>query len=140
MFNWKEILSLLISITCCREFERVKRSSHRAQPLARNCGLKNLILGIEMDFSFCKYLAYDSARSVFKLYWIGSSSPYSCHAITPSGEIQSVNCLAYLPVLCTQFAPLSLPSNPNSSEKWQTTASTGKQQIKGRAMSSQSSL
>lgn len=50
---------------------------------------------------FLQYLAYDSARPIFGLYWIGRSSPYSCHAITPSGEIQSVNCLAYLPVLCT---------------------------------------
>ena len=139
MFNWKEILSLLISLTCCREFEREAKQSS-CSVIDEKLWTQESTTGNKDGLQFLQYLAYDSARSVFKLYWIGSSSPYSCHAITPSGEIQSVNCLAYLPVLCTQFAPLSFSSNPNSSGKWQTTASTGKQQIKGRAMSSQSSL
>ncbi|OCL13561.1 cholinesterase [Glonium stellatum] len=80
---------------------------------------------------FLRYLEYDPASPRFEFYRIDSGSPDNCHAISPSGEVQSVDCLAYLPALCTQSAPLSSSSSLDSSEKWQTTVSTGKQQITG---------
>jgi hypothetical protein len=62
-----------------------------------------------------------------RYYVAGSGSYGACKSIDPSlGKVQSVNCNAKLPALCTQTAPLSDVNNTDASPRRQTQVSSGR--------------
>jgi hypothetical protein len=62
-----------------------------------------------------------------RYYVAGSGSYGACKSIDPSsGKVQSANCNAKLPALCTQTAPLSDVNNTDTSPRRQTQVSSGR--------------
>ncbi|KAF2091473.1 alpha/beta-hydrolase [Saccharata proteae CBS 121410] len=67
-----------------------------------------------------------------KEFWTSSSNgTQTCKALPYAGAMHEVDCCTKLPAICTQSAPYSTYTEVDTSFRWQTSISTGNQQITG---------